>query len=67
MTRETDSCAACGAGTSGEYGIHRDELALRNDGAEVPLCEDCGGPDGPDLPEIWQMIRERGIAGVIDG
>ena len=49
------SCAFCKTPIEGEhnFSIHRDGM---DQGPEVPLCDACGGEDGPTCEEIWAVI-----------
>ena len=50
-------CAFCGAWAEGNFTIHRRPPC---NGPEVPLCDACGGEDGPSCEEIWAVLALPG-------
>lgn len=48
-----ETCSFCGQAAEGNHAIHRDGFDV---GPEVPLCDECGGEEGPTCEEIWEKI-----------
>lgn len=48
-------CAMCLCLAQGNYSIHRDGLGV---GPELPLCDACGGSEGPSCEEMWAAFAK---------
>lgn len=48
-------CAMCLRAVQGNYSIHRDGMGV---GPELPLCDACGGVEGPSCEEMWLAFRK---------
>mgnify|MGYP006318488921 FL=1 len=57
MAARRKRCAFCGAWAEGNFSIHRRPPC---NGPEVPLCDACGGEDGPSCEEIWAVLALPG-------
>jgi len=54
-TTTQELCAYCGKPAQGNFSIHRDFI---DKGPQVPLCDACGGANGPSCNEIWSRISQ---------